>query len=168
MSHDITQHAPHPKGVLYRILAWLSVLPVALIVVLTFADVLGRYLFSSPVRGSVELIEFAMALLIFTAMPLVTRQRGHVTVSLIDSLVKGLGRKVQQVLCDAFSALALGVLTWRLYLQGREDLASNSSTVVLSLPHAPLSFALTLFAGLTTLLVLVMIWRTVTAQGDGA
>jgi TRAP-type transport system small permease protein len=168
MSHDTTQHPPHPTGVLYRTLGWLSTLPVALIVVLTFADVLGRYLFSSPVKGSVEIIEFAMALLIFTAMPLVTRQRGHVTVSLIDSLVKGLGRKAQLVLCDAFSALALGILTWRLYLQGRDDLTSSSSTIVLGLPHAPLSFALTLFAGLTTLLVLVMIWRTMTTQGDGA
>ena len=154
---------PRPDA-LHRTLAWLSAVPVALIVVLTFADVLGRYLFSSPVRGSVEIIEFAMALLIFTALPLVTRRRGHVTVSLIDGLVTGRGQQLKQMLCDAISALALGVLTWRLYVQGRDDLESGSATIVLGLPHAPLSFALTALAGLSTVLVLSLIWRTLTSE----
>jgi TRAP-type transport system small permease protein len=166
MSQDPAPIPPGRTNLLHQMLGWLSAIPVALIVLLTFADVLGRYLFSSPVRGSVELIEFAMALVIFTALPLVTRQRGHVTVSLIDNLVRGFGRKVKLVLCDAVSALALAMLTWRLYLQGRDDLESGSATIVLSLPHAPLSFALTFFAGLSTLLMLLLIWRTVTDQGD--
>jgi TRAP-type transport system small permease protein len=166
MSDNTPQDLALRANPLQRTLALVSAVPVMLIVVLTFADVLGRYIFSSPVKGSLEIIEFAMALVIFTALPLVTRERGHVTVSLIDNMVHGLGRKIKLVLCDAFSALALGLLTWRLYLQGRDDLASGSSSVVLSLPHAPLSFTLTFFAGLTTLLMLALMWRDVTARGD--
>lgn len=168
MNQDVADTASQPPDALHRTLAWISAVPAALIMVLTCADVLGRYIFSSPVRGSVEMIEFAMALLIFTALPLVTRQRGHVTVSLIDNLVQGTGRKIKLVLCDAVSALALGLLTWRLYLQGRDDLESSSATIVLTLPHAPLSFTLSFFAGLTTLLVLMLIWQTVTRPGDAA
>lgn len=168
----MSQDAAHPPALhadaLVRTLGWLSAVPVALIVVLTFADVLGRYLLASPVKGSVEIIEFAMAMVIFTALPLVTRQRGHVTVSLIDNLVKGLGRKVKLVLCDAVSAAALGLLTWRLYLQGKDNLESGSATIVLGMPHAPLSFTLTFFAGLSTLLMLMLIWRTVSTQGESA
>ena len=118
---------PAPNGLaLDRLLGGLSALPVALIVVLTFADVLGRYLFSSPLRGSVELIENAMALVIFTALPLVTRSRGHVSVSLIDGLVRGSAQRVKVVLCDALSALALGLMTWRLWVQGTEDLEAGT------------------------------------------
>ncbi len=166
MSYDDARHPSRSADALDRALTVLSTVPVALILVLTFADVLGRYVLSSPVRGSLEIIEFAMALVIFTALPLVTRRRGHVTVSLVDNLVKGTGRKFQLVLCDATSALALGVLTWRLYLHGWTVLESGSATVVLHLPLAPLSFALTVFAGLSTLLVLAMIWHTVASQGD--
>ena len=166
MSHDAAQRSLERADALHRTLAWLSAVPVAMIVVLTFADVLGRYLFAAPVRGSIEMIEFAMALVIFTALPLVTRQRGHVSVSLIDNMVGRVGGKIKLVLCDAVSALALGLLTWRLGVQGQDDLASKAATIVLGLPKAPLSFALTFFAGLTTLLVLAMIWRTVNAQGD--
>jgi TRAP-type C4-dicarboxylate transport system permease small subunit len=152
---------------LFRALGWFSAMPVALIVILTFADVLGRYVFSSPVRGSSEMIEFAMALVIFTALPLITRQRGHVTVSLIDGFLRGEGsRKIKMVLCDGVSAVALGLLTWRLYLQGLDDLESGSATIVLSLTHAPLSFTLAAFAALTTCTVLALIWKTLISNGE--
>ena len=153
---------------LLRVLGWLSSLPVAVIVLLTFADVFGRYVFSSPIRGSVEMIEFAMALLIFTALPLVTRNREHVTVSLIDGMVHGSGRRIKTLVCDAISAIALGVLTWRLGMQGVGDLASASATLVLGLPHAPLSFALTALAGITTGVMLVMLGQSLINQGAAA
>jgi TRAP-type C4-dicarboxylate transport system permease small subunit len=152
--------------VLFRTLSWLSAVPVAWIVILTFADVFGRYVFASPVRGSVEMIEFAMAMVIFTALPLITRQRSHVTVSLIDGMVTGLGRKIKQVVCDAISALALGVLTWRLYLQGKDDLESGSATIVLSLPHAPLSFVMAFFTALSTFMILGLLIQTFKDTGD--
>lgn len=147
-----------------HVLTWLSALPVALIVVLTFADVFWRYVFSSPIRGNLEMIEYAMALVIFTALPRVTRQRGHVTVSLIEGLVKGQAQRIKTVLCDAISAFALGVLTWRLGLQGLENLNAGASTVVLNLSHAPLSFVLTAFAGLSTLVVLMQIWKSLNKE----
>ena len=77
--------------------------PLALIVLLTFADVFARYLFARPIRGSVEIIQYAMALVIFTALPLVTRHRGHVTVSLVDKLLSGRAAWVRQLVCDALS-----------------------------------------------------------------
>lgn len=163
-NHSMAGNAARPDA-LDRTLTWLSALPVALIVVLTFVDVLGRYIFSAPLRGSLEIIEYAMALVIFAALPLITRHRGHVTVSLIENLVKGQVRRIKTVICDAISASALGILTWRLYVQGIEDLESAGSTVVLNLPHAPLSFTLAGFAGLSTLIVLLMIVRTLQQEG---
>jgi TRAP-type C4-dicarboxylate transport system permease small subunit len=151
---------------LERLLGWLSALAVAWIVALTFFDVLGRYLFASPIRGSVEMIEYAMAMVIFSALPLVTRYRGHVSVSLIDGWFKGLGQRIKVMGCDVVSAFALGLLTWRLYLQGKSDLESGMATVVLGLPHAPLSFAMALLAGLTTLVVLGHIFQGFSRQGD--
>jgi TRAP-type C4-dicarboxylate transport system permease small subunit len=111
------------------------------------------------------MIEFSMALVIFTALPLVTRDRQHVTVSLIDGFFAGTGRRIKTLLCDAVSALALGMLTWRLALQGFEDLDAETATIVLGLPHAPLSFVLTALAGVSTLTVLVLIWNAFTHKG---
>lgn len=149
---------PNPKrdNPYIKVLGWLSAVPVALIVALTFVDVIGRYLVSMPVKGSVEIIEYAMALLIFIALPVVTHKRGHVTVSLIDGWLKETGKVWQQRACDLISALALGLLSWRLWIQGQHDLESGGATVVLGLSQAPLIFVLAAFATLTTLTVLAM------------
>lgn len=156
---DQTPAAPKPDAA-DRLLGLLSALPLALIVVQTFADVFARYLFAAPIRGSVEIIQFAMALVIFTALPLVTRQRGHVTVSLIDGLLPRAGRRIQRVLCDALSLLALGVLTWRLWLQAGDDVAASTRTIVLGWPHAPLTYALCLFAAASTLAMAWLLWQS--------
>lgn len=147
-----------------QILSLLSALPLGLIVVLTFADVFARYLFSSPIRGSVEIIQFAMALVIFTALPLVTRKREHVTVSLVDGVLRGGSRRAQQVLVDAISVFALGVLTWRLWLQGGDDLAADTRTIVLGMPQAPLTYAMCAFAALSTAYMLMLLFQRL--RGD--
>jgi TRAP-type transport system small permease protein len=157
----------HPHA-LERALGLLTALPVALIVTLTFVDVFARYVFSAPVRGSVEIIEQAMALVIFTALPLVTHHRQHVSVGLLDGLRKGLLRRVKTTLCDAISTAALALMTWRLAVQALDDLDSRSASVVLNLPHAPLGFAMTVLAALSTLVMLALTWRSLTHPGARA
>ena len=155
--------APQPgrRDAADRILTLMSALPLGLIVLLTFADVFARYLFSSPIRGSVEIIQFAMALVIFTALPLVTRKREHVTVSLVDGVLRGGAKRAQQVLCDAISVFALAVLAWRLWLQGGDDLAADTRTIVLGLPQAPLTYAMCAFAALSTAYMLMLLFQQV-------
>lgn len=153
---------------LVKALGLLSALPVALIVTLTFVDVFARYVFSAPVRGSVEIIEQAMALVIFTALPLVTHQRQHVSVGLLDNLRAGALRRIKMLLCDAISAAALALMTWRLAVQALEDLDGGTASVVLGLPSAPLGFALTTLAGASTLVMLALAWTSLKPQGEPA
>lgn len=149
-----------------RVLGLLSAVPLVLIVGLTFADVFARYVFAAPIRGSVEIIEYAMALVIFTALPLVTRSRGHVTVSLVDGVVRGGVRRVKNVLCDTISTLALAVLTWRLGVQAGADHQSGATTVVLGWPHAPLYFAMTALTAVATGAMLWLTWRSLRGLED--
>ncbi len=149
-------------------LATLSALPLALIVVLTFADVFARYLFAQPIRGSVEIIQYAMALVIFTALPLVTRSRGHVSVSLIDHLLRGGARRLQRSLCDAVSLLALAVLSWRLAAQAVSDAASGAKTIVLGLPQAPLVWLMCGLCALSTLVMARLLLDSLAGHEDAA
>jgi TRAP-type C4-dicarboxylate transport system permease small subunit len=143
-----------------RALGLLCALPVALIVALTFADVFARYLFAAPIRGSLEVIEFAMAMVIFTALPLVTRHRGHVTVSLIDGLVRGRLRRLKAGLCDAVSTVALALVAWRLWVQAGDDVDAGTRTKMLALPHAPLVYAMAVLAALSALLMAALTWHS--------
>jgi TRAP-type C4-dicarboxylate transport system permease small subunit len=154
--------APPAEDRVDRVLGMLSAIPLALIVALTFADVFARYLFARPIRGSVEIIQYAMALTIFTALPLVTRHRGHITVSLVDRYLAGGLQRLQAVVCDALSVVALALITWRLWVQGFSDLSGNMSTVVLQLPQAPLSWTMCGFAALSTLVMTWLLWGSLT------
>lgn len=155
-----------PPDMLDRSLGILSAIPLALIVVLTFADVFARYIFSAPIRGSIEIIEYAMAMAIFTALPLVTRSRGHVSVSLIDGMIKGGVRRAKTVLCDLISAFALGLTTWRLGVQAIEDFKADSATLVLAWPHAPLYFAMAALCATATVVMLRLAWLSLGCPED--
>ncbi len=111
-----TQAMPVHDDALDRWLGWMSSVPLGLIVVLTFFDVFARYVFSAPIKGSLEIIQYAMALSIFAALPLVTRHRGHVTVSLIDGLLGASAMLWKTRICDAISSLALALMSWRLWI----------------------------------------------------
>lgn len=157
------------SGRLDSALSLLCALPLAVILVVTFVDVFARYIFAAPIRGSVEIIEFAMALVIFGALPLVTGRRGHVTVGLLDGVVgSGTARRVKQVLCDSLSVLALGLLAWRLWVHATGEVQEASRTIVLGLPHAPRTYALCGLALLAMLLMLRLTYRGDAAPRDGS
>ena len=142
------------------LLGWMSAAPLALILLLTFADVLMRYLFAMPVRGSSEMIQFAMALTIFAALPVVTRQREHIVVGIISDLVRGRVRMVKLLFCDGLSLLALGLMTWRLGIQAFEYIDSKSATIVLRLEMAPLAFVMCAFSLATCVVVALQMVQT--------
>jgi len=159
--------AANPPDAFDRALGALSAIPVALIVAVTFVDVFARYVFSAPVRGSVEIVEYAMALVIFTALPLVTRHRGHVTVSLVDGLMRGTANRLKIFLCDLLSTAVLGVQAWRLWIQAADDLAHGSRSVVLGWPHAPLYYAMAVLAAVSTFCMLWLSWRSLRGLVSG-
>lgn len=156
-------HAPAPDSAFERWLGIATAVPLFGIVALTFFDVFARYLFSAPIRGSLEIIQFAMAIVIFTALPLITRRREHVTVSLIDGLVRTRGaQRFKQLACDLLSFVAVSLIAWRLWVQAGEDLAADTRTIVLRWSMAYLGYFMALFALISALIIAVQIWRGLT------
>ena len=151
-----------------RWLGILSSIPLGLIVVLTFLDVFARYLISAPIKGSLEIIQYAMALSIFAALPLVTRHRGHVTVSLIDDMLGPGAMRFKAIVCDTISLMALVLMSWRLWVYAGESIEQKQQTIVLALPQGPLVYALAVFAGLTSLLVVTDLLRQMGLIGDAS
>lgn len=136
-----------------RVLGYVSALPLALIVVLTFSDVFARYVFASPIPGAAEIIQFAMALAIFTALPLVTQAGGHITVDLLTCNLKKRKKAYVQVPVELLSGLALAVMAWRLWVQAGVYVENNTATIVLDLSMAPLAYAMSIFSAMSVLAV---------------
>ncbi|WP_245582605.1 TRAP transporter small permease [Oceanobacter kriegii] len=73
------------------------------LMLLTCADVVGRYFFNNAVNGAVEMTEIGLALLVFAEMPLITWRGSHVVVDLLDKVMSH--RMIQML--GLFSALAI-------------------------------------------------------------
>ena len=55
-----------------------------LLMLLTCADVFGRYFLDNAVDGTTELTEMGIAILVFAEMPVITWRGGHVVVDILD------------------------------------------------------------------------------------
>src|SRR5882672_9779868 len=58
-----------------------------LMMLLTFADVVARYLLNWPIRGAFEITELALLVLIFAGLPLVSHADEHVVMDFIDRIL---------------------------------------------------------------------------------
>jgi TRAP-type C4-dicarboxylate transport system permease small subunit len=134
---------------------------------LTCADVVGRYFFNSPVQGGLELTEMMLAAAIFSAMPLVTLREEHVVIDLLDSFMPDRLLRIQHVAACLVGAFALSVLTWRLWVRG-EQLQTGETTAVLGIPVAPYAYAMSALMAVNIAILLVLALRTPRKQSPVA
>jgi len=109
----------------------------ALMMFLTFTDVLLRYLFNSPVPGATELIEFMMGIVVTFSVAYTAHKKSHIGVDLV---IERLPRKARRLIgCIAsFLTLILFVpICWQTFLLIFEEYHSNMISAVLYVPIYP-------------------------------
>ena len=134
--------------VLTRRIAELSLAALAL---LTLVDVLGRYLFKFPVRGSVELTEVLMVAVIFSGIVLATRAHAHVAVDLLTMQLSSRVLQLQQLFSHAAATAISILLGWVSWEQARSAAEFNDQTTVLGIPLAPVVFFMSVMLFLNAL-----------------
>lgn len=110
------------------------------LVMITVVDVIGRYVFSAPLKGAFELTELLVAALVFAALPLTTERREHVEVDLLQPLSRGPLGRATDLMVGVFSALLLLTFAWRLWVYALQLQADGTATNALGLPLAPFGF----------------------------
>ena len=145
-----------------RILTALASLFMFLLMGLTFVDVTGRYAFNSPVPGGVEFIEFILGFLIFSALPLVTVKRAHITVELFDGFMSDQFKRVREIFVLIGSAGMIAFMTERMWSTGLDMLENDDISLHLEIPTAPILFILTFLGAVSIIVQIYMIWKYVT------
>ena len=126
---------------------------------LTCADVVGRYFLSRPIFGAFELTEMLLAALIFAGLPLVTLRNEHVTVDVFDSITPDWLFRIQHVIACALGLLSTGYLAWRLWLRAVNMDAAGETTAQLKFKLAYLTYAMSILMALTAVALLVLAFR---------
>lgn len=124
--------------------------------VLTFVDVVGRYVFSAPLAGAKELTELLMGLLVFAAAPIVTADRGHITTALFETILPLRARLWRNAVIALVVAVACAVLAWRLWVQADMIRSLNTGSQLLGVPIAPLVYFMSVAAAACALIVILV------------
>src|SRR6185295_6717368 len=84
---------------------------------LTFADVVARYLLNTPIRGAFEITELALLVLIFAGLPLVSHADEHVTMDFIDRLLPAPLQRIWVRAMHALCAAIMFFLAWQVWIK---------------------------------------------------
>lgn len=117
--------------------------------VLTFCDVVGRYLLNWPIRGAFEVTELALLVLIFAGLPLVSHADEHVTMDFIDHLLPGRARMAWIRLMHAICAAIMFFVAWQTWLKAGKIAGYGDTTDVLRITVGPFVYFMTAMIALT-------------------
>jgi TRAP-type C4-dicarboxylate transport system permease small subunit len=132
------------------------------IAVLVTINVLGRWLFSSPVNGDIELVQVGTAVAIFAYMPYTQARRGNIMVDTFTGFLPQRARNLIDAFWDLVFAAFMAFCSVGLSVGTREFLANNQSTPQLLIPVWPIVALCALLAALialTAILTAVRLWR---------
>lgn len=126
------------KGMLIKWVAFslelIAAIALMLLMFLTCADVIGRYLLDNSLEAATELTEISLAILVFAVMPVITWRGGHVVVDMLDNF---LGSKIIKVLA-VFSILVMSAsmhyLAVRIFYLGARSVRRSEETEYLAIP----------------------------------
>lgn len=110
---ETKRRAPVAWRVLEKVLGLATAVVLTVMMTLTGADVIARYLFNAPIKGAFELTEILLVCLVFLAMPLAMLSNSHVEVEIWEPRA-ALGNLIRIVLGGLAGLLVFAGLAWQL------------------------------------------------------
>lgn len=128
------------KNIVHRItklLAYAGMLLLIPMMLMTFADVIGRKFAShglGPVPGALELSSYMLAVFVLLGLAYTQQVRGHVGVSMFTSRLPIKARALLNILTTLLSLFVIGVLCWQGWVVGLEEVSVSD---MLRIPQMP-------------------------------
>jgi len=131
-------------GILSTVLAHMGAVALFGTMCLTAADVIGRYVFNSPILGVFEITEFLVLILIFSFIGYTQSQKNHVAVELLLKLFPEKVRAYIEVINHIICLVLMILITWMGLRKALELKAVGEASPNLGIPDYPFVFFLTI------------------------
>ncbi|MFW3616998.1 MULTISPECIES: TRAP transporter small permease [Halomonadaceae] len=122
---------------------------------LTTADVAGRFFFNSPILGTVELTQLMLAAVVFLSLPVVCWREEHVSVDLLDTIFPARLIWIRQLLVNLIVTAALWVMASRVWALGARAFQWGDVTEFLRIPVGYLIYLIAAMLAVSALLTLL-------------
>lgn len=115
---------------------------VLVMMLLTTFDVAGRYFFSKPILGSIELSKFMLAVFGILGMAYTHSTESNVKVTMLTKILPRRFAAFVKTLTGFLSLQVFAVLSWYSMVMGIDELHMHTTTDTLGIPLFPLYFLL--------------------------
>lgn len=137
-----------------RIITYVAAGVLVLMMLITAADVLLRYIFNRPISGTWELTSYMMAVVVGFGLSYCALVKGLISVEVLTSRFSPRAQAVLNCITYFFSFLFFSLVTWQSILYIKLIFESNLVSAVLVIPTFPFVAALALGSLVFTLVLL--------------
>jgi len=123
--------------------------------VLTFVDVVGRYFFSAPVMGAMEIIEVLLVLTVFAGLPLAAIKQSHIEIDVLANCFPAWAWAWLLKAGHGMFAVALAFVAWRLVLRAHQLVLDGEVTAILNIPVLLVAWSMVVLTAAAALLHLL-------------
>lgn len=139
--------------------AYVAGVVLVLLMLLTTADVAGRYFLNAPIIGVFDLTHFAVLTMTFLGLAYCGFRQGHVSIELLYLKFSRPVRRFLSRLINLAGAILFAVIAWRSMVQSIDVRDFGEASQLIEIPFFPfywlLAFGALLFAAVMALRVVV-------------
>lgn len=145
-----------------RVAAVIAAIVLALMMLLTVVDVVGRYFFNSPIKGTWEMVGLLLICAGTWGLGYCQMQKGHISISIILQRFSPRGQAILQGITYLIGLAAFSLICWRVFLMAKRYflVAKGNVTDTLGIPVAPFMLMLSIGAGIMALILIIDLVRT--------
>jgi len=136
-----------------RIMALLAGAVLLLLMMFTTLDVVMRYFFHAPFRGSLEATEFSMAIIVFLGIAYCGGVGGHIGVDLFEKFLEKPALRFVPVVVNLVGAALFAVIAWQMVEETRHAWTQISN--MLRMPHWPFRLVVAFGSALYAIVLLI-------------
>ncbi|MBN1227302.1 MAG: TRAP transporter small permease subunit [Deltaproteobacteria bacterium] len=128
---------------LSRQMIWIPVAILFIMMIFTATDVIGRYVFNHPIKGSNDFVEIFLVPMVFLALSYTQLFKGHVQVVLVYTKFSKQKQRVLDMIMYILSSATFGLMAWNQGHYAWKILFSSNPgprSMLLGIPHLPFIF----------------------------
>ena len=119
-----------------------------LLMLLTTADVAGRYFFNSPINGVFDLTHFAVSIMTFLGLAYCGYRGGHVVIELLYDKLPPRARGVLNRVINLAGCVLFALIAWRTVVQSIDVREMGEASQMMEIPLFPLYCVVAFGSGL--------------------
>lgn len=139
---------------------WIGAASLVFMMLLTVADVIGRF-FNSPIPGTFEVVGFTGAAVVAFALPYTSIEKGHIAVDILVQKLPWLARVIINAVNALVAMVLFCVISWQCVVFARSMQMSAEVSPTLQMPIYPFVYGIAAGCALLSLVLLIEFFRQI-------